>query len=102
MANIHKDDIGTEIRLQVMKDGEAFPLENALTKQIKMKKPSESILVVDAEFYTDGSDGILTYTTIEDDLDEAGIYAVYAYLELSDTGWKGHTTSYNLPVDDVD
>jgi hypothetical protein len=87
---VHKGDIGTVFELTVKDDGAVINISTVSVKQIKFKKPSGTVIIQTAEFKTDGSDGILTYTTLADDLNAAGSWRIQAYVEWA-AGWKGHS-----------
>ena len=46
-----------------------------------------TVLTKTASFYTDGSDGIIQYTTINGDLDTAGEWGVQAYIVSASGTW---------------
>lgn len=80
-GEIHKGDIGTILRLTLY-DGESVAdVSTATTKQIKLYKPSGTTVTKTASFYTDGSDGIVQYTTTSvDDLNEVGSWQIQGYV----------------------
>lgn len=88
---IHQGDIGTAFTVTIMDDTAIVPIQSAtVTKQIKFKKPSETVVTKDAVFVTDGTDGKMRWTTTTvDDLDEAGKWYLQGYLVI--TGFTGHS-----------
>ena len=86
---IHQDDIGTAFTITVQDDTTAVNISTATTRQIKFKKPSGTVLIKTGVFVTDGTDGKLRYTSVADDLDEAGKWYLQVYLVL--TNWTGHS-----------
>lgn len=70
-------------------DGSPYSISDAITKQIVLKKPSGTALAEDAEFLTDGSDGIIIYDAAYGYLDEDGTWEIQGFLETP--SWKGHT-----------
>ncbi len=80
---IHFGDIGTVFKVTIKDDSTVVDISTASTKQIVLKKPSGEKLTKTANFLTDGSDGIITYTTISGDLDEAGMWKIQGYIVLS-------------------
>ena len=85
---IHQGDIGTILRLTVKDGTDAIDLSAATTKEIVLRKPSGSMVTKDATFTTDGSDGQIQYTTVADDLDEAGIWRIQARVVLLGGTWR--------------
>ena len=80
---IHFGDVGTQFE-RTVKDGDvAVDLSAATTKEIKFKPPSGPTKVKSAIFLTDGTDGILTYTTIADDLDELGKWELQVHVVIA-------------------
>lgn len=82
--------IGLIMTLTIEEDGAAVNISSATTKKIKIRKPGGSVLEKDALFVTNGSDGKLTYTTIDGDIDKVGDYKVQAYVAM--TGFTGHSS----------
>jgi hypothetical protein len=84
-AEIHVGDIGTELRLVVYnQDGSVMDnLGSSTQTHFWISKPNGEVLDVDADLYTDGTDGILTYTTVDGDVDVAGIYKIQAVVTFS-------------------
>lgn len=80
-AEIHQGDIGTMFKITILdQNGEPKPLSSYTTKQLIFKKPSGTTLTKTASFLTDGSDGIIYYTSISGDLDETGVWKLQAYV----------------------
>lgn len=81
-GEIHLGDIGTEFRVTIKdQNGDAKNIATASTKTFKFKKPDDTVVTKTATFYTDGSDGILTWsTTAVGDLDQLGIWNLQAYI----------------------
>lgn len=94
---IHQEDIGTAFTITIMDDTAVVDISSAtVTKQIKFKKPSGTVVTKNGVFVTDGTDGKLRYTSIADDLDEAGKWYLQVYLIL--TGWTGHSDQGDFVV----
>lgn len=81
-GNIHKDDVGTVITLTVKEDGVAADISTATELQLRFWKPSDTSTYVEPTFVTDGDDGQVTYTTLEGDLDEVGVYKLQVVVTL--------------------
>jgi hypothetical protein len=88
MSNIlHVGDIGTVITALCHDGGVPVNISSASTKIIKLQDPGGNTTDKTAEFGTNGSDGILIYTTITGDLDEEGEWILQAQVVL-DTGQR--------------
>jgi hypothetical protein len=81
-SQIHALDYGTELRITVKDDGVVVDISAATATDFLIRKPDGSLLTVAADFYTDGTDGVLTYTTVEGDTDAAGLYKFQAKITL--------------------
>lgn len=81
---IHVGDVGTIIRLTITEDDGITPIDvsGANVKTFYFMKPDKTKHSVTAEFESDGADGKLVYTTIEDDIDAVGKWQVQAYVEI--------------------
>jgi len=92
-------NIGTNIILTVKKqDGTVADISTATTKQYRLQKKDGTVITRVADFVGDGSDGKLTYNTIQDDIPEAdaGIWLVQVYLVM--TGVTGYSNTFNVRV----
>lgn len=79
---IHIGDT-TEFRIQVLDDGNIVDLSTADVINIIFRKPpDDEIFTVQAELYTDGTDGIIKYIAQDGDIDRAGIYKIQGYVEV--------------------
>lgn len=54
----------------------AIDISDANTKEIIFKSPDDTVKTKTAEFKNDGTDGELTYTTSEGDIDVEGLWFV--------------------------
>lgn len=81
---IHKGDIGTIFQLIVTdKNGVPIDISTADTKFIYFHSPAGQNIKKDAEFFTDGTDGIVQYVTIDGDIDVFGLWVVEGYVETT-------------------
>tara|TARA_B100000745_G_C19786294_1_gene257842 strand:- start:62 stop:373 length:312 start_codon:yes stop_codon:yes gene_type:complete len=80
---IHVDDIGTKFIVTVKDDTSVINVSGATTKEIVFKKPSGTKVTAAASFESDGTDGVLSYTTTGTELDETGTYKIQAHVVLS-------------------
>lgn len=81
---VHNGDIGTIFRLTITDTaGTAIDVSTASVKYIYFQDPSGNKVKKTATFTTDGTDGIIQYTTIAGDIDEEGVWQVQGYVETS-------------------
>jgi len=93
---IHLGDIGTVFTVTLKEDDTAVNVSTATTKQILFQDPSQSVTAKTAEFTTDGSDGKIYYTTVADDLDEAGTWQIQAKVIMPTGTWRSNTEEFKV------
>lgn len=93
---IHMNDIGVEFKCTVQDCDDAVNISGATTKQLIYQKPNGSLLTKDASFYTDGSDGILTYTTVSGDLNACGMWALQGFVIMSTGEYHSDIKSFKV------
>ena len=96
VEEIHQYDIGTIFRMTVKSGDDAVDISGATEKYILFKKPDATVVTQDAEFLTDGSDGIIQYTTVEDDLDLTGKWKIQARVILSSGTWSSDIGEFTV------
>jgi hypothetical protein len=93
---IHVGDIGTQFVVEVKDGSTAVDVSSATTKQILIKKPDGTLLTKTAGFFTDGTDGKLTYSTISGDLSIAGTWKIQAYVIIGGSEWHSDMQSFKV------
>lgn len=93
VPDIHKNDVGTELVVAfVDEEGEVIDISTADPKQIILRKPGGTVVTLDGVFDTDGTDGLLKYTTAQDgddyDLDRAGTWEIQGYAVIGSAKWR--------------
>lgn len=93
MSQTQVFDEGVVIKVLVtdIDSGAVVDLSAVTTKQVWIKPLDADTLKKTASFFTDGTDGIITYTTIADDLYIDGRWKVQGYY-VTAGGDKVHTT----------
>jgi hypothetical protein len=95
MSNLHVGDIGSVIELTITdQDGNAVDISGATTKEIHLEKPGNVDVAKDGVFKTDGTDGVLKYTTIAGDLSATGLLKAQAYVVLPTGTWKSTVATF--------
>lgn len=89
-------DVGTQIVVKVREGGRRLDLSGATMKQIVLTRPDGGEVAREAGFLTDGSDGVLAYTTVPGDIGVAGKWTVQAAFALGI--WSGRSTRADLLV----
>lgn len=87
---IQVGDIGTIIRLTIEDCGTAVDVSSASTMSIILQSPTQGDASVTktATHFTDGTDGIIQYTLIADDIDTAGIWRVQGKVVMPSGTWS--------------
>lgn len=85
IVELQKDDAGTTLSVTIKRDGAALDISDTTTRTIIIRKPSGTVDSHAGSFYTDGSDGIITYSITAGDIDEAGEYTIQGKI-ITDAG----------------
>ena len=88
VRKIQVDDSGAQFRLTIKRGDETADVSAVLAKSMTFTRPDGSTFQRDAKFHTDGSDGVICYTTVGGDLDTAGEWSVQAQVDLGDTDFR--------------
>lgn len=91
---IHLNDIGTVFKTTIKEGSSAVDISSATTKRIHFRKPNGTVVQQTASFFTDGTDGILTYTSVSSDLDVLGKWKLQGYVVLAAGTWSTSIESF--------
>lgn len=91
-------DIGTGFRGTFKEDSVAVDISAATTKTISFEKPNGETIVRAGSFFTDGTDGILEYVTVDGDLDIGGDWRLQGRVIFG--GWNGRSDIVKFKVFD--
>jgi len=96
-CSVQKNNIGTVFRL-TFKDCAAavIDISTATTKNIIFKSPSGTSATKAGAFVTDGTDGMLDYTTEADFLTEAGTWSVQGHVVIGSQNFKSDISTFNV------
>lgn len=97
-GDIHVGDEGIDFEVEFLQsNGAVLDISTQTTLQIIFDRPQGAAqLVEDADFLTDGLDGVAVYTATTGDLSGAGVWAIQGYVEIP--GYKGHTAIGSFTV----
>lgn len=88
-ADIREGDIGTIFRGTLRdQDAAIVDLTGATTQEFIFQKSDLSYVTKTTSFLTDGSDGIIQYITLVDDLDLFGAWKIQGHVVLPAGEWK--------------
>lgn len=96
IRKIQVNDAGAQFRLTIKTGEETANVSGVLTKTLTFNKPDGSTLSRDARFYTDGSDGIIAYTTVAGDLDAEGEWTVQAFVDFGESPFESEIHSFTV------
>lgn len=97
IEEVHYGDIGTAFDVPLLDcDVAASDIDTASSKLILFQKPDGTTVIKDAEFKTDGTDGILRYVTIADDLDQVGRWKIQARVTLATGTWSSSIECFRI------
>lgn len=97
-ADLHVGDEGTIIYFNIKENGAAADVSTATVQKVRFQKKDKTTVDKLTTFNSDGTDGILKYTTVTGDIDQKGRWAAQVYLELP--AWKGWTSKVYFQVDE--
>lgn len=95
-CQIHVGDIGTVLVVTILEDGSAVDISSASSLQIILRKPDGVSYTKTATIYTDGTDGKLSYTVLDGDLDAAGLWKIQAVVVIPSGTYSSSVGSFKV------
>lgn len=95
-VTVRQDDIGTVFKVTFYEGGAVVDLSSASAKTIHFEKPDGTTSSKTASFLTDGTDGILSYTTASGDLNQVGTWKIAGEVTLSGGTWSTETGKFRV------
>jgi hypothetical protein len=92
---IHKNDIGTEFRITILEDAVAVNVSSS-TNYIRFSKPDNTVVIESGSLYTDGTDGIIKYTSVSGDLDTVGTWKLQAFIDFGATEFYSDISTFKV------
>ena len=94
---IHLNDIGTKFEVTIKDGTEVVDISGATTKSL-LFLPPKGIRVTQAGTFSssNGIDGVLTYTSVSGDLNEAGTWKLQAFVKLSGGTWSSDIIDFEV------
>lgn len=85
---LRQGSIGSLIEIEVTEDGVALDISSATALTLKLTKPNGDAVEWEVDFGDAGGvDGMLAYTTLEGDLDQAGTWTAQPLITLPTGQW---------------
>jgi hypothetical protein len=96
-CGVHVGDIGTDFRITIQDcDGDIIDISSATSKTIIFKKPNGSLLTKDADFVTDGTDGLINYIVSSGDIDAAGSWKIQSQIIMPSGTWSSDFQTFKV------
>jgi hypothetical protein len=99
-CEIHKGDKGTILQANLSDCGSPVLLEVSDSADFLFRKPDGQVIRRTGEIVSPPSSTI-RYTTVEDDLDQAGRWQFQLAVSIAAQGWEGYTCKVPFDVIDV-
>ena len=96
VEEIRLNDIGTTFKMTVKSGDTAEDISSATTKEYIFSKPDGTTVTKTAQFDSDGTDGILSYTTVDGDTDLVGVWKYHAYVVLTCGEFRTSIVSFRV------
>ena len=85
MAYIHKDDEGTQLRVQITESDVAVDVSSAQSITFIIQKPDGTVITKAGSNVTDGTDGWVRYVTVDGDINQQGWYELEVHVQFLST-----------------
>lgn len=97
MSNeIHVGDIGTLLIVTITDDDQVVDLSTATEITIIIKKPNGISYEKTASYYTDGTDGNITYTSVDGDFDAPGNYKIQGRVQINGGTFHSEVSTFKV------
>jgi len=84
MKSIHLYDIGVVFKAKVVdEDNNTLNISTLQSGSLTFKRPDDTKFNVSGHLYTDGSDGIIAYTSASNDINMAGLWSLQGQVLFS-------------------
>jgi hypothetical protein len=90
------NDSGAQYRLTIRNAQGTTDVSGVVTKLMTFHRPDGSTIQREAAFYTDGTDGVICYTTIAGDLNVSGAWRVLAHVDFGQTEFQSEIHSFSV------
>jgi hypothetical protein len=98
ITKVRLNDVGTIFRVRILEDTTPVILTACTDKHIILTKPDGTQVTKEADFFTDGSDGYIQYTSITGDINQTGLWNIQGFVEFVNQSW--HTSIDSFLVQD--
>lgn len=95
-SKMHVNDVGNTLVGTVLDNGTVVDISTASNVYMIMKKPDQTTETKTAGFYSDGTDGKMSYVIASGDLDQAGNYKIQGKVELSSSTFYSNISTFKV------
>lgn len=93
----HTGDVGSIIRVLFLdENGVALDVSGATTLEIFLRDPALATTTHAATFTTDGTDGLIQFTTIAGTFGSDGCWTVQGHVATVSQDWKSNTEEFTV------
>ena len=94
---IHVNDVGTTFTVTIKdQDDVVVDISGAIDYDLIFRKPDNTIVTKTASLVTDGTDGKISYTFVDGDLDQYGLWHVQAFVDFGSTEWSSDIHKFKV------
>jgi hypothetical protein len=93
---IHLQDIGTVFEVTLLDGVDIVDLTGASAQSIVFLLPDKSVVTKTSVFKTNGTDGIIQYVTLADDLSQIGKWKLQAVVVLPTGTWSSDISEFKV------
>jgi hypothetical protein len=93
---IHLQDIGTVFEVTLLDGVDIVDLTGASAQSIVFLLPDKSVVTKTSVFKTNGTDGIIQYVTLADDLSQIGKWKLQAVVVLPTGIWSSDISEFKV------
>jgi hypothetical protein len=93
---IHVGDIGTPLGGYIKDKGIIVDVSNATEKIIRLQPPNGQTVAHPAAFVTNGLDGGIQYTSLEDTLHTEGVWLLQGFVKLPTGEWSSRVYKFRV------
>lgn len=95
-GEIHVDDVGTNFRATIKNEDDVVVDVSTATVTFIFRKPDGNLMSRATTFITNGTDGLVKYTTVAGDLDQHGSWELQAFVDYGSTEWYSDVHKFKV------
>ena len=93
-TDIHINDVGTTFLVTIVDNDIPVDLSSGSSNLMLFLKPDGTFISRPAVFNTNGTDGVIKYTTVDGDLDQQGYWSLGAVVTTSSGKWTATAVQF--------